>query len=201
MPLDQRADSLTLATLNIDKRERTPKPSLKMGDTGDASQTPADSSGLSQTPAKNPTIKYNSKLLDNEMFKKFIETCIIVKKILKANKQATGVPNLKQPRSRNSSMSDGDSIDGAMDQDGEEFLKPRKPAKLRRTTQTAGTSINNKFDPFMDSDFSDSEDSSTNKINKNGKRKINPNSNNNSNQQTRSQNDTSAQTEQNKKSK
>ncbi|KAH0534932.1 hypothetical protein KQX54_010389 [Cotesia glomerata] len=153
-----------------------------MGDHGNASQTPANSFGLSQTPDKSPTIKYNSNLLDNEP----------------ANKQATGVPNLTQPRSRTSLMSDNDPTDGAMNYDGEEFLKPRKPAKMRRTTQTAGTSVNNKFDLLMDSDFSDSEDSSTNKRNYNGKRKLTPI---NSKQQTNNQKDTSSHTEQNKKPK
>ncbi|CAD6204834.1 GSCOCG00003005001-RA-CDS [Cotesia congregata] len=123
---------------------------------------------------------------------------MIAKNILKANKQATGAPNLKQPRSRTSSMSDSDPTDGAMNHDGEEFLKPRKPAKIRRTLQTAGTSTNNKYDPLTESDLSDSETTSTNKRNHKGKKKISPKLNIESNQQNSSQNVKSAQMEQNK---
>ncbi|KAH0549511.1 hypothetical protein KQX54_009891 [Cotesia glomerata] len=158
----------------------TPKPSLKMGDHGNASQTPANFSGLSQTPDKSPTITYNSNLLDNELFKQYIES---------------GVPNLSQPRSRTSSMSDSDPTDGAMNHDGEEFSKPRKPAKVRRTFQTAGTSVSNKFDPLTDSDLTDSENLLTNKRIHNGKRKLTSKLNKNSNQQTNNQNDTIDQTE------
>lgn len=171
-----------------------------MGETGDASQTPANSTG-SQTTAIKSSIKYNANLLDNKIFKEFIETGLIARNVLKANKQVAGVPNLKQPRSRASSISDSDPTDGAMSHDGDEFLKPRKPAKLRRTSQTAGTSTNNKFDPLAESDLSDNELSLTNKRNHKGKRKITPKLNTNSDQQTSSQKDTSAQSEQNKKSK
>lgn len=87
----------------------------------------ANSSGIPQGLAKNSTIKYNSNLLDNKTFQKYIETGMIAKNILKTNEKATVVPNLKQARNRHSSESDGAPTDGAMSHDGKKFLKAKEP--------------------------------------------------------------------------
>lgn len=138
--------------------------------------------------AKDTTVSnliYNDVVLSNKIFNKNMSAGLIARDILLGNKnkniQQSPKPNLKNSRNRSSSESSQNSRDGATDMITDEFIAPRKPAKVRKTLKHTNASTSNQFMVLSDSEISDTEtninfkntNNKKNKLSNNGKSKPN----------------------------
>lgn len=130
----------------------------------------------SQNTSKTPNASnsnYLSEVWINKIFNTNKNAGMIAREVLESNKKKNTLikPNLKHSRSRTSSESDSGSVDGTAMEIEPDFKKPRKTAKISKTSATSEVTTNNSYSALSDNDDTVSDTSANNGKNHKPKRK------------------------------